>query len=140
MSCLLTTSLPRLQGRWNFTGQNGFQHPAVNIEHSLPEYTQSLTTRGCSGFFAENTNGLLGLGNFILKNILFNLTQLIDSLDRYSHLESGLPYDTLLVGDALGKLYTELVCLYLRADRSQVSQVVIPDFSAEQTFQPALCL
>ena len=27
MSCLLITSCPRLHGRWNWTGQNGFQQP-----------------------------------------------------------------------------------------------------------------
>ena len=139
-SCLLTTSLPRLQGRWNLTWQKGFQHPAENSGLILSENTQSvITTRGSSGFLAENTNCLLRIGNFILETNLFNLTDWsIHETD--SHLQSGLPHDTLLVGDALGKLYTELVSLDLRAQPSQVRQVIIPDFCAEQTFQPALWL
>ena len=44
MSYLLTTSLPRLHGKWNLTGQNGFQQPAGNSENILTKSTQAFTT------------------------------------------------------------------------------------------------
>ena len=53
-------------------------------------------------------------------------------------LQPSVPDDALLVLDALGKLDTELVGLYLGRHTAEVSQLSVSGSGAEQAFQPLL--